>query len=147
MAGATLAPGASSALIPAGESFIDQHAAETFAAARQNAKLAAIGVFVTVDALQGEWSCIDELKHPLGRGIAQSLFLGAAGRVGFGGVDVGDADLGALIVEGVAIHDAVGARALTADAERGAFGVAAGGGVGRRCARASTHPRSRCAEH
>jgi hypothetical protein len=47
-----------------------------------------------------------------GRGIAKRRLFGAARRVGFGGVDIGDAIFGAFEPECVAVDDAVAPAAV-----------------------------------
>lgn len=118
------APGAAAAFVPAGEPFIDKHAAQALPAARHDAQLAAIGVFIAVDAFKAEWPGIDQRVQPLRRLCAAQPFFAAARLMRFGGVDIGDADLGALIIEGVAIDHAIGTAAFMAKIESGAFHIA-----------------------
>lgn len=118
------APGAAAAFVPAGEPFIDKHAAQALPAARHDAQLAAIGIFIAVDAFKAEWPGIDQRVQPLRRLCAAQPFFAAARLMRFGGVDIGDADLGALIIEGVAIDHAIGTAAFMAKIESGAFHIA-----------------------
>lgn len=117
------APGAASALIPARQPFIHQHATQALPAARQYAQLAAETVFVPVGRLDAERAIIDQCLQPAGRLRAQLRLLRAAGLADFGGVDIGDADFGAAIIDRVTIDDAIGARARCANGKGGAFTV------------------------
>lgn len=133
-AGNGSAPGAAAALVPAGEAFIDKDAAKALPAARQDAQFAAEPVFVAIDAFKAERARIDERVHPLRRLLAERGLLRAARLMRFGGVDIGDADLGAAIIDGVAIDHAIGAAASMAKGEGGtlAIAVACGARHGRR---------------
>ncbi len=128
-AGIGSAPGATAALVPAGEAFIDKDAAKALPAARQDAQFAAEPVFVAIDAFKAERARIDERVHPLRRLLAERGLLRAARLMRFRGVDIGDADLGAAIIDGVAIDDAIGAAASMAKGEGGALAIAAACGA------------------
>ena len=127
----TSAPGPPATGIKARKAFAHEHCAKAFAAARQYAQLAAITVGIAVDRLQRKWPRIDQLVHPPCRRCAQLCLQWATRTVGFGGVDVGNADFDAAIMDRVAIHHAVGAAAAVAQAKGRRFGVACAGG--RRC--------------
>lgn len=128
------APGAAAALVPAGEALIDKDAAKALPAARQDAQFAAEPVFIAIDAFKAERARIDERVHPLRRLLAERRLLRAARLMRFGGIDIGDADLGAAIIDGVAIDDAIGAATSMAKGEGGALAIAAACGArhGRR---------------
>lgn len=122
-------PGAAAALVPAGEAFIDKDAAKALPAARQDAQFAAEPVFVAVDAFEAERARIDERVHPLRRLLAERRLLRAARLMRFGGVDIGDADLGAAIIDGIAIDHAIGAATSMAKGEGGALRIAVAHGA------------------
>jgi hypothetical protein len=122
-------PGAAAALVPAGEAFIDKDAAKALPAARQDAQFAAEPVFIAIDAFKAERARIDERVHPLRRLLAERRLLRAARLMRFGGIDIGDADLGAAIINGVAIDDAIGAAAGMAKGEGGALAITAACGA------------------
>lgn len=116
------------AFITARQPFIDQFFAQTFAAARQDAEFAAIDIRVRPDAFEAERSGIDQRVQSLrGRRAQRRRLMSAARIMGFGRVDIGDADFDALIIERVAIDHAIGAAAFVAETERGDFTVAGGG--------------------
>ena len=123
------APGAAAALVPAGEAFIDKDAAKALPAARQDAQFAAEPVFIAIDAFKAERARIDERVHPLRRLLAERRLLRAARLMRFGGIDIGDADLGAAIIDGVAIDHAIGAPTSMAKGEGGALAIAAAHGT------------------
>jgi hypothetical protein len=123
-AGNGSAPGAAAALVPAGEAFIDKDAAKALPTACQDAQFAAEPVFIAIDAFKAERARIDERVHPLRRLLAQRRLLRAARLMRFGGIDIGDADLGAAIIDGVAIDHAIGAAASMAKGEGGALAIA-----------------------
>jgi len=128
-AGIGSAPGAAAALVPAGEAFIDKDAAKALPAASQDAQFAAESVFIAIDAFKAERARIDERVHPLRRLLAERRLLRTARLMRFGGVDIGDADLGAAIIDGVAIDHAIGATAGMAKGEGGALAIAAACGA------------------
>ena len=128
-AGIGSAPGAAAALVPAGEAFIDKDTAKALPASRQDAQLAAEPVFIAIDAFKAERARIDERVHPLRRLLAERRLLRAARLMRFGGIDIGDADLGAAIIDGVAIDHAIGAAASMAKGEGGALAIAAAHGA------------------
>jgi len=146
LAGVTAsAPGPSATGIKARKAFTHEHSAKAFAAARQYAQLAAITVGIAVDRLQRKWPRIDQLMHPPCGRCAQLCLQWASGAVGFGGVDVGNADFDAAIMDRVAIDDAVGAAAAVAQAKGRRFGVACAG-RGRCKARQAQKCRCCCGE-
>ena len=111
------APAAPAAFIKTRKAFCDQHRAQALAAARQYAQFAAITIFIAVYALQRERARIDELvQPPCCRGTARRLCC-ALRLMGFGGIDIGDADLTPAIPERIAINDAVRGPAAFAQAE------------------------------
>jgi hypothetical protein len=49
--------------------------------------------------------------QPIRRGIAQARLLGAAGRVGFRRINIGDPDLLSVDPEGIPVHNTIEAAA------------------------------------
>lgn len=72
---------------------------------------------IPVNCLQDEWSLIEKLLQAQCGAAAQLCLVHAAWRMGFRRVDVGYADSGEVVVEGVAVHDAVITAAGMAEAE------------------------------
>lgn len=73
--------------------FRHQFAAKAAAAAHNGAQAAAVFVQIAGAGLEFEGASVQQRDQAAGRGVAQLLFVGAFRAVGFGGVDVGDADL------------------------------------------------------
>ena len=55
-----------------------------------------------------EWCCIEQLSQTGGGMAAENCFVIAAGRMGLGGIDVGDANLHAVQPDCIAIDNAIG---------------------------------------
>ena len=85
----------------------DQRVAQRSPVALHKPQLAPIFVDVALDPRQRERHGIEQRLHPQRRAVARACLGLAARRVGFGGVDIGDADLGAVHPEGVAVDHAV----------------------------------------
>src|SRR5687768_11882922 len=97
------APAAAAAAVGPGEALGDQGVADRAAVAQHDAELAAVTVLVAVDRRQLE-RALDEQRRKAASGAGAELgFAGATRRMGFGRVDVGDADGLAGEDEGVAV--------------------------------------------
>src|SRR3546814_17779070 len=87
--------------------FGDQHRSGTFAAAGHDAKFAAIAVAVALDGLEAEGAGVQPAPQSPCRRRPQPRLLGAARRMRFRRVDVGNAIFLPGEPEGVAIDDAI----------------------------------------
>src|SRR5688572_30422017 len=86
------APRPPAAGVAARQPFADQSVADARPVDPDDPQLAAEAVLIAVDRLEADRAAIEQLAKPAGRLVAERLFLGAARLVGFGRVDVGNAD-------------------------------------------------------
>src|SRR3546814_9187240 len=95
--------------------FGDQHRSGTFAAAGHDPKFAAIAVAVALDGLEAEGAGVQPAPQSPCRRRPQPRLLGAARRMRFRRVDVGNAIFLPGEPEGVAIDDAIRSEEHTSE--------------------------------
>jgi|GEM_PF-3037980 len=122
-----LAPVAAIALPAFGQPLGNEYLAQALAIAGDDPQIAAILVLIAVDGLQGKATLVEQGQQAHLGALAESFFGGAAGTGDFRGVDIGNADLAALVPDRVAVDDAGGAVGAKADAEAGAVRIDADG--------------------
>lgn len=113
----------------ASKAFADELVAERDAVAKDFAQIAAVTVVIAAGGSKFERAGVEKFEQALLRGLSELFFAGAARRVDFGRVDIGDPDLSAVEPEGVAVDDAIAALAGATEGERAAHGwfIVAGG--------------------
>lgn len=109
------------------QAFGDENGAEGAAVASDHPELSSVLVLVAISPSHYERPFVEKLAQALGGLRPKQRLVRAAWRMGFRRIDIDDADPLSLIVERIAINDAVAAAKRPADAEgRGDGGVAAG---------------------